>query len=109
MRLVILALLLLILPACHLRSSEYYRKKANKLEEEKKYKEAVEFLDLAVERNPENIKALLDRGADKSMLKDYKGAIKDYSQVTKIDPDNTLALYNSGLNKWRLDDFAESI
>jgi hypothetical protein len=34
---------------------------ANELEEQKKYTEAISMLDRAIERNPENVKALLDK------------------------------------------------
>jgi tetratricopeptide (TPR) repeat protein len=102
-------LIVLTLVSCDFKSSEYYNEEAQKLEKEGKYEEAIPLLDKAIEKDPKNIYALINRGVDKSILGDYKGAIEDYSTIIKIDPDNTLAYLNRGKNKKRLDDFQGSI
>jgi len=84
-------------------------KEAEKLEAEGKYKEAIILLDQAIEKDPKNIYALLNRAVDKSILEDYTGALEDYSTIIGIDPDNTLAIFNRGKNKWRLEDFSGAI
>jgi len=66
-------------------------------------------LDKAIVKNPQNIYALLNRGADKSMLKDYRGAIDDYTKVIEIDSMNTLAFFNRGLIKQRKEDYHSAI
>lgn len=53
--------------------------------------------------------ALLNRGADKSMLNDYNGAIKDYKQILKYDSDNTIALMNIGNNYKRMKNYKKSV
>jgi len=100
---------LLILTACDFKSSEDYHKEANGLEKQKKYKEAIVILDKAIEKDPKNIKALLDRGVDKSIIEDFKGSIIDYTRVIEIDHDNGLAFLNRGKNKKRIEDYTGAI
>lgn len=100
---------LAILTGCDFKSSEDYHKEANKLEQEKKFKEAILLLDKASEKDPSNIKALLDRAVDKSTIEDFKGAIDDYSKVIELDPNNCLAYLNRGKNKKRLKDYKGAI
>lgn len=97
------------LSACDSHLSDYYRKEANKLEKQKKYTEAILKLNIAIEKDPKNIDALIDRGVDKSFLKNYEGAIKDYSDVIRIDKKNTLAFFNRARNKTRLSNYRGAI
>ena len=91
------------------KSSDYYYSEAQKLENEGKYKEAIELLDKAIEENPQNIYALMNRAVDKSLLGDYEGAIEDYSRIIKIDERNTLAFLNRGMSKAELKDYKGAI
>jgi tetratricopeptide (TPR) repeat protein len=109
MRLFPIIIIFITLTGCDLKSSEDYHKEANKLEQEGKFKEAIVLLDKAIEKDPNNIKALLDRAVDKSTIEDYLGAIQDYSKVIELDPDNGLAFLNRGKNKKRLEDFKGAI
>lgn len=109
MRKLIYILFVLILVSCNSKLSDRYVAKANELRAEGRYAEAIVFLDKAINRNPQNIYALLDRGADKSLLGDYRGAIKDYSKVIEIDSTNTLAFLNRGKNKTRLGHYTLAI
>jgi tetratricopeptide (TPR) repeat protein len=45
---------LFTLAGCDFKSSEDYRKEANLLEEQKKFREAIVLLDRAVEKDPSN-------------------------------------------------------
>ena len=105
----ILGLFLLCLVSCDFRSSDYYFSKAEQLQAEDKYAEAIILLDKVIAKNPQNIYALLNRGANKSMLNDYRGAIDDYSKVIEIDSMNTLAFFNRGLVKQRKEDYHSAI
>lgn len=109
MRAITYILIILTLGSCDFKSSEYYNGKAQKLEKEGKYEEAIILLDKAIEIDPHNIYALLNRGVDKSILGDYKGAIDDYSKIIEIDSDNALAYLNRGKNKKRLKDYNSAI
>ena len=109
MRTVGYILFCLILTSCNLKSSDYYYSEARKLEFEGKYIEAILLLDKAIEKNPRNIFALINRGVDKSLLEDYMGAIDDYSRIIEIDKNNTLAYLNRGKNKKRIEDYRGAI
>jgi tetratricopeptide (TPR) repeat protein len=110
MKIILLTFTILLLAvSCDLKTSEYYNSEAEKLEKEGKYEEAIVLLDKAIEKDPKNIYALLNRAVDKSMLEDYEGAISDYTKVLEIDSDNTLAYFNRGNNKQRLDDYNGAI
>ncbi len=102
-------IILLCIFSCDFHSAEDYITQAEKLEQQENYEEAIVFLDMAIEKDPKNVIAYLNRGADKSMLEDYEGAIKDYVQVTKLDSDNTLAYFNKGLNKARLKNYLGAV
>ena len=52
----------LILTSCNL--SDYYNSKAEKLEAEEKYNDAIVLLDKAIKKNPKNIYALMNRGVN---------------------------------------------
>ncbi|MCC5918634.1 MAG: tetratricopeptide repeat protein [Cryomorphaceae bacterium] len=102
-------LIIFTLISCEFKSSGYYNEEAQKLEKVGKYEEAIALLDKAIEKDPNNIYALINRGVDKSMLGDFQGAIEDYSIIIAFDPDNTLAYLNRGKNKKRLEDFQGAI
>ena len=91
--------------SCDFKSSADYNSEAETLEKEGKYKEAIPLLDKAIEKDPENIYALLNRGVDKSILGNYQGAVEDYNRIIEIDTANSLALLNRGKNKTRLGDY----
>jgi len=95
--------------SCDLKSSMDYNSEAEKLEQEGKFLEAIPLLNKAIEKDPNNIYALINRGVDKSILEDYKGAIEDYSKVIELDSDNALAFLNRGNNKHRLEDYQGAI
>ncbi|PHS03094.1 MAG: hypothetical protein COA88_16055 [Kordia sp.] len=107
--LIIILIICLITCSCDLRTADQYYDLAYELEEKGKYSEAIPYLDKAIEKRPDFKPALLNRGADKSILKNYKGAIEDYKQILKYDSDNTYALLNIGNNYKRLKDYEESI
>jgi len=95
--------------SCNRASSEGYREAANKLERQRRYTEAIQLLNKAIEDDPDNINAFLDRGVDKSIIQDLHGSIDDYSKALEIDPRNVMALLNRGKSKARLKDFAGAI
>jgi len=102
-------LFILVLTSCNNRLSNYYNSQAQKLEAEDRYEEAIALLDKAIEKNPQNLYALTNRGVDKSILEDYEGAIEDYTKIIKISPRNSLAYLNRGNNKARLGNYLEAI
>lgn len=95
--------------SCDFKSSADYNAEAERLEGEGRYEEAIPLLDKAIEKDPENIYTLINRGVDKSILEDYEGAINDYTRIIEIDSDNALAFLNRGKNKKRLEDYQGAI
>ena len=108
-RAVILICSVLIFGSCDFKSSDWYNAEAEKLEAEGRYAEAIVLLDKAIEKKPDNIYALMNRGVDKSLLEDYNGAIADYSKIVEIAPDNTLAYLNRGKNRSRTEDYSGAV
>lgn len=104
-----LMLNILLLSACDIKSSNDYHREANIQEQKGKFKEAIALLSKAIEKDPQNIKALLDRGVDQSIIGNYKSAIEDYSRIIVLDPPNGLAYLNRGKNKIRLRDYKGAI
>jgi len=109
MKQLIIILSILTLTSCDFKSSADYNSEAEKLEREGKYSEAIALLNKAIEKDPNNVYALINRGVDRSILEDYAGAVQDYTEVLEIDPDNALAFLNRGKNKKRLEDYEGAI
>jgi len=109
MKQILIILSILTLTSCNLKSSADYNAEAEVLESKGEFKEAIPLLNIAIEKDPKNIYALINRAVDKSILEDYKGAIDDYTRVIEIDSDNTLAYLNRGKNKKRIENYQEAI
>lgn len=109
MKQILIILGILTFTSCDFKSSADYNAEAEKLENEGRYEEAIILLDKAIEKDPKNIYALINRGVDKSILEDYEGAINDYTRIIEIDSDNALAFLNRGKNKKRLEDYQGAI
>ncbi len=101
--------ILFILSSCDFKTEQDYLNDAERLSEQKKYKEAIELLDKAIKKNPKYLGAYINRGADKSALGYFEEAIKDYKTVLQIDSKNTLALYNIGNNYKRLENYEKAV
>lgn len=109
MKQILIILSILAFTSCDFKSSAVYNAEAEKLEQEERFSEAIPLLDKAIEKDPTNIYALINRGVDKSILEDYKGSIEDYTKVIELDSDNALAFLNRGKNKKRLEDYQGAI
>lgn len=106
---ILYTIIIALLTSCDFKTSSDYNKEAEVLEMEGKFEEAIALLNIAIVKDPKNIFALINRGVDKSFLKDYYGAIEDYSKIIEIDSKNTLAFFNRGKNKKRLQDYIGAI
>ena len=105
----IILLLALTASSCDFKSAKDYFNEAEKLEEQGKYSDAIPLLDKVIEKQPDYLGAIINRGADKAALKQYAEAIKDYELVLSIDEKNTLAIFNIGNNKKRLSDYSSAV
>lgn len=101
---------IVILTGCDTKpTAEELFLKAEKLEEQGKFKEAIPILNKAIRMNPDFLGAYINRGADYSVLGNYTEAIKNYKIVLKKDPVNQLALLNIGNNYKRLNKYQEAV
>ena len=92
-----------------MKSAKEHFADAERLEEQGKYKDAIQVLDKAISKDQNFLGAYINRGADKSALGDYKEALEDYMKVATLDPKNTLAFFNIGNNYKRLNDFNSAV
>ena len=68
------------------------------------YNGAIADYTKAIELDPNNSNAYINRGIVKNDLKDYYGAIFDYTKAIELDPNNSIAYYNRGFSKLFLKD-----
>ncbi|WP_396598023.1 tetratricopeptide repeat protein [Dokdonia sp. R86516] len=105
----IILLTLLVFSSCDIRSADDYYDEAFDLEKDGKYEEAIRLLNKAISKRRNFRPALINRGADKSMIGDFEGAIEDYKLILAFDPDNTMVLNNIGNNFKRLEKYQIAI
>ena len=56
----------------------------------------------AIELNPNDSDAYVNRGISKYVLQDYQGAIADYSKAIELNPNLSEAYNNRGISKYML-------
>ena len=108
-KLTLISFITLLIISCDLKTAPEYLMEAEKLEQQGKFKEAIQLLDKAILKDENFLGAYINRGADKSELGEYVSAIEDYKKVIEIDPKNTLALYNIGNNYKRCKNYKKSL
>jgi tetratricopeptide (TPR) repeat protein len=64
--------------------------------EDGNYSDALKLYDLALKKEPENINALIDKGATLQNMGRLKLAIRSYDKALAISPDNLDAMLNKG-------------
>jgi tetratricopeptide (TPR) repeat protein len=69
------------------------------------YTNALSAFSAAIELNPTNARAYLNRAVTKMQLKDFKGAVSDIGTALEFDGSNQPAFYSRGLCKFALKDF----
>lgn len=99
---IVILFISVISSSCEIRDASSYYNESFDLEEEGKYEEAILLLDKAISKRKNFRPALINRGADKSIINDFEGAIIDYKLILGFDPDNTMVLTNIGNNFKRL-------
>jgi len=65
---------------------------------EDRYEEAIKYYDKILEINPEDQKALLNKGSVLKDLKRYEEAIKYYDKILEINPNHVKALASKGIS-----------
>jgi len=107
--LVIILTIVCLTASCNFKSADDYIVESNKLVDKEKYKEAIALLNKAIEKDPKNKGAYLNRGLCHEKLKDLNSAILDYTALLKIDPTNIAALYYIATCKYDLNLFQEAV
>jgi tetratricopeptide (TPR) repeat protein len=72
-------------------------KRGYKLLQEKKYAQAIKYLNLAITENPKDISAYNFRGSAYEKQFKYTQAMQDFNKAIDINPKQALAYYNRGV------------
>lgn len=89
-------------------NAKEYLKNGNAKFDLKKYEEAIEDYNKAIELDSNDIAAYHNRGNSKFCLKHYVEAIEDYDEAIKLDP-NAETYHNRGKAKFELKQYEEAI
>ena len=73
------------------------------------YQGAIDDYTKAIEFNPQDAYAFLNRAAAKQQLKDYQGAIADYTKVLEINPQYAKVYNERGVVKNELKDYHRTL
>jgi tetratricopeptide (TPR) repeat protein len=90
-----LTFIVLLIIGCNRDNTELYNKACD-LEEQGKYKEAIEFLSKALELNPKDIECYNNRAWDYYDLGEFNKSMADFKSLLEIDSVNTAAIYGIG-------------
>lgn len=75
----------------------------------KDFKKAIEYADLILDLQPNNVYAMINKAQSLGNLNRYKEALEEIEQALKIDPNNAFAWHNKGLYLNNLGRFSEAI
>ncbi len=81
-------------------NKEYYKGMVSLSKEN--YKDAYQFFNSSLEKDPYNAKALTRRGEIKLAYEDYLGAIDDFNKVLFLETKDDYAFYNIGMAYYHL-------
>ncbi|MEH1766168.1 MAG: tetratricopeptide repeat protein [Nostoc sp.] len=73
---------------------------------ERDYDKAIVSFTEAIEQEPTQARAIVNRGNARYNLKDYEGAVADYSQALQINPNQIKALVNRGNARYMLAEYS---
>ena len=74
--------------------------------ESKRFLAAIKDYDKAIELDPKNVNAYLDRAEAKVALDQYSAAIKDFDKAIELEPKNVSAYYRRGDAKVELHQYS---
>jgi len=75
---------------------------------ENRHEEAIKYYDKILEVNPEDQKALLNKGSVLKDLERYEEAIKYYDKILEVNPNNVKVLSNKGISLAFLQEWSEA-
>jgi len=74
-----------------------------------RYKEAITYFDKILESDPENVKALMNKGSSLGFLKKHSDGIYYFDKVLEIEPNKISALYSKGTALSYLEEYDEAL
>ncbi len=90
-------------------SSEAFLDKAKEQLQKGKAKDAVEYLNQAIDKDPENARAFNMRGVAYFELKDYANALLDYEKAINLNPKDYKPYFNRASVKMEKSDWAGAL
>ncbi|MGB3651261.1 MAG: tetratricopeptide repeat protein [Rivularia sp. (in: cyanobacteria)] len=72
----------------------------------RKYEEAITNFDRAIQKNPDDAKAYVNRGNSHYNLKEYEAALTDYTHAVKLNPNEIKAFVNRGNVRYMLAEYS---
>jgi tetratricopeptide (TPR) repeat protein len=100
--------LILLFTSCNLSNDQYYNLACSE-EEKGNFVKAIEYLNLAIEINPNDITALNNRGYDYMELKRFDLAGNDFQKMADIDSTCPGAFYGLGRLNYELEDYKKAL
>lgn len=91
---ILFSLVTFLLISC--KNYDDLRKEAYELKEKGQLQESILVLSKAIDREPQNPKAIIERGFYYASGKQYDQAIEDYSKALSLDSANQFAYFNRG-------------
>ena len=76
---------------------------------EGRFEESIKYYDRILEINPEDQRAMLNKGSVLLELDRYEDAIKEYDRILEINPDNVKALVSKGMALSFLQQYDEAL
>ena len=107
--LISLALLIIHPPAHSQTDEESLMEKAMNAVINSQYEKAIKYFDKILESDPDNVKALINKGSALGSLKKPLDAIDNYDKVLEIEPNNIPALNNKGTALANLQQYDEAL
>ncbi len=83
--------------------------KGDSLAKLKRYEEAIEAYEKAIELDPKDAYAWVNKGFALDELKRYEEAIEAYEKAIELDPKNDFSWVSKGISLWQLKRYEEAI
>lgn len=99
--------LLLAFSSC--KDADYYKEKAMEYAKNKEYDKAISYLDKAIDKDSESVKAYVERGTMRFAIEDYELAVADFTKAVNIKMGNPYAYYFRGRAYTYLEEYEKAL
>lgn len=103
-----ITLLLTLISSCYKTTDEFFYQ-AELYDKDGQFKEAIQVIKNILDRESNNIGALINMGAYNSSLNNIDSAISYYQKALKVENDNSLALFNLAKNHAKNKDYQKAL